>query len=83
MYIVDFYCPKLHLAIEIDGQSHLEPGKDRRDAYRQWWLEQHGIRVMRFWSIDVMWGLAGVVERLEETIAKMQEKTASPRPPRR
>jgi very-short-patch-repair endonuclease len=31
-FIVDFYCKKLMLAIEIDGSSHDSPEAQQRDA---------------------------------------------------
>ena len=34
-YVVDFYCPALKLAIEIDGDSHFQPGEHERDEKRQ------------------------------------------------
>ena len=34
-YVVDFYCPELKLAIEVDGYSHYQPGEQERDETRQ------------------------------------------------
>src|SRR5690606_6817358 len=45
-YIVDFFCYKLKLAIEIDGISHAF--KEERDEIRQKKLEHLGIRFLRF-----------------------------------
>jgi len=45
-YIADFYCGKLNLAIEIDGESHsTRPDEDR---VRQQRLESFGIRFLSF-----------------------------------
>ncbi len=51
-FIVDFYCSKLRLAIEIDGEVH----NDRKiyDRDRDAILEQHGIKVLRFSNTDVI-----------------------------
>jgi len=48
-FILDFYCPALKLAVEIDT---------RRTAY----LEARGISVIRFWNSDVSQSLDGVVD---------------------
>ncbi|MFH1195582.1 MAG: DUF559 domain-containing protein [bacterium] len=40
-YIVDFYCPKLQLAIEVDGESHY--GNENKDEARQKRIESFGI----------------------------------------
>lgn len=60
-YIVDFYCPQLKLAVELDGDSHREPKALVRDAQRQKNIERHGIRVVRFTNIEIVESLEGVV----------------------
>jgi very-short-patch-repair endonuclease len=50
-YIVDFYCPELRLAIEVDGQSHLRNGE--RDAIRQEAIESFGVHFLRFDGLQV------------------------------
>ncbi len=47
-FIVDFYCKKLMLAIEIDGSSHDSPEAQDQDAERQGRLESLGVRFLRF-----------------------------------
>jgi very-short-patch-repair endonuclease len=46
-FVVDFYCPELKLAIEIDGPSHRMDGVPEYDAQRQLFLEGKGITVLR------------------------------------
>ena len=48
-YILDFYCARAHLCIEIDGPAHDE--HENRDARRDGWLLGEGIKVLRF-SVD-------------------------------
>jgi very-short-patch-repair endonuclease len=45
-YILDFYCPKLKLAIELDGYSHEE--RVVYDTKRTFYLESIGIKVIRY-----------------------------------
>jgi very-short-patch-repair endonuclease len=45
-YIVDFWCPSLRLAIELDGQHHLS--RRQKDRARDQFLNDHGVRVLRF-----------------------------------
>jgi very-short-patch-repair endonuclease len=47
-YIVDFYCPKLQLAIELDGQPHAELINIARDTERDNWLKKQGVTVFRY-----------------------------------
>ena len=46
-YILDFYCPALKLAIELDGRQHGEVGMTAYDYRRSRYLEAHGIAVLR------------------------------------
>ncbi len=59
-YVVDFFCPRAKLVIEIDGGQHAELGAAIRDRRRTKWLETRGYRVLRFWNSDVLQNLEGV-----------------------
>ena len=47
-FVVDFYCPALKLAIELDGEPHADLQNIMRDSDRDEKLEQHGITVKRY-----------------------------------
>jgi very-short-patch-repair endonuclease len=66
-YITDFACIELKLIVELDGDTHGEPGQIRRDAVRTAFLEGEGWQVIRFWNVDVMDSLDGVLRQIEET----------------
>ena len=63
-FITDFYCAERKLVIEIDGDTHAEQG--RYDASRTAWLEEHGIKVIRFNNRDVLDNLPGVLEMIKD-----------------
>lgn len=69
-YIVDFYCPELKLAIELDGESHYLEGADKQDQKRQAMIESAGISFIRFTNRDVYERLEGVIEKILEKIMK-------------
>ncbi len=52
-YIVDFYCPKLKLVIEIDGYQHFEEENLKYDRKRTEYLEGLGFYVLRFDNTEV------------------------------
>jgi len=52
-FIVDFYCKELHLAIEIDGDSHSYEDAHIKDKQRQMRLEELGVRFLRFDDLEV------------------------------
>lgn len=61
-FIVDFYCPKLKLVIEVDGDSHFTEEGRQYDEERTKRLEGYGLRVVRFRNDEVMNGFEGVCE---------------------
>ncbi|MGH2414375.1 MAG: endonuclease domain-containing protein [Microcystaceae cyanobacterium] len=63
-FIVDFYCPKLKLVIEVDGDSHFTPDSMAYDAARTNVLEGYGLRVIRFTNDEVLDDFEGVCERI-------------------
>ena len=52
-FIVDFYCPRTHVAIEIDGDSHVTPSAVTYDVRRQAYLQSLGMTVLRFTNTDI------------------------------
>ena len=71
-YIVDFYCSKLLLAIEIDGDSHTE--QKEYDRLRTERLGKYGITVIRYINSEVMKNLSGVFEDLNEKVESLEKK---------
>ena len=69
-YIVDFFCPELMLALEIDGVSHIGKEKDIYDEERQKLLESFGVKFLRFNDIDVKKNIEGVLMKIEGWIDK-------------
>lgn len=67
-YIVDFYCPQLKLAIEIDGDSHFETGSAKQDKNRQAYIQSFGIRFLRFTNLEIYHNLENVLKTIETTI---------------
>jgi very-short-patch-repair endonuclease len=67
-YIVDFYCPKAKLAIEIDGSHHLVGETFEYDRIRDDYLNSLGLRVVRFTNTDVLKNMKRVLEKIEEEI---------------
>ena len=47
-YVIDFYCPELQFAIELDGESHADLINIALDAERDEFLNNHKITVSRF-----------------------------------
>ena len=75
-YIVDFYCNKLKLAIEIDGESH--DGRFLYDMERQRVLESMGLTLLRFSDSDVKRDISSVLMAIEGWIEKIEQPPLTP-----
>lgn len=72
-YIVDFYCPRLRLVIEIDGDSHFM--REKKDAERQQKLEGVGLRFLRLDDLDVKFQIDKVLVTIRQWIEQHKEET--------
>ncbi len=68
-FIVDFFCAKAKLVIEIDGDVHADPNRAAYDAERTRWLdEQKDYRVIRFTNDNVLHNIDAVLEKIQEAL---------------
>ena len=67
-YIVDFFCSKANLVIEVDGSYHLVGEKIEYDRVRDEYLNNLGLKVLRFNNSEVLTNIDGVIERIEKEI---------------
>lgn len=71
-FIVDFYCPELMLAIEIDGDSHAK--QEEYDLLRSGKLNAYGINVVRYTNDDILFNIEGVYQDLVNKFKKCHWK---------
>ena len=64
-YIVDFYCAKAHLVVELDGTQHYDSGSAVYDARRTEQLRALGIEVIRFPNNAVNRQFESVCEQID------------------
>ena len=67
-YIVDFYCPKIKLVIELDGGQHFIENAKELDEIRDKYLINLGIKVLRFSNYEIRTNLSGVLAVIFENI---------------
>ena len=63
-YIVDFYCPKCKLVVELDGGQHYGENGIKKDRQRDEYLKNLDLKVLRFSDRDVFKNLSGVLEEI-------------------
>ena len=68
-FIVDFYCHKAGLVIELDGDIHEGETQKETDANRDKVLAELGLRIIRFRNEEILMGLSQVVGRIQELIS--------------
>jgi very-short-patch-repair endonuclease len=66
-YIADFYCSRLRLAVELDGEIHLK--RKDYDRYREEAIKRYGIGIMRFGNEEVLSDIGKVIGEIERTIS--------------
>lgn len=70
-YIVDFYCSKAKLVIELDGSQHYSEKGILSDTQRTAVLNQLGIEVLRFSNSDVNENFEGVCLAIDKKISEI------------
>jgi len=69
-YILDFYSPKLKLAIEVDGASHFTQSGIEYDKTRTNHLESFGIKILRFTNDEVLQNMDVVLSQIYSAIGE-------------
>ena len=72
-YIIDFYCPKLKLGIEIDGKSHYTAQGIEHDNFRDEQICGKGIKLNRVTTTEIKNNLDGVVELIAREFQKRKD----------
>jgi very-short-patch-repair endonuclease len=65
-FIVDFYCHKAALVVEVDGDIHDLQKED--DAKRDKALSEMGLKIVRFRNEDALKNLLALLEKIRELI---------------
>ena len=63
--IVDFYCAKANLIVELDGSQHFEDENIEKDMQRTEFLESYGLKVIRIPNNEVNNNFRGVCEYID------------------
>ena len=75
-YVLDFYCAKARLAVEVDGMAHDSADAALRDANRSAFLRSRGIATTRIPASSILADIEPVVTRLMQICReRMQEHT--------
>ena len=67
-YILDFYCVKVRLVIELDGSQHYTSEGRKKDAIRDAYLRSDGLEVLRFTNYEMLSNDEGVEQAIYEKL---------------
>ena len=79
-YIVDFYCAKANLVIELDGGGHYDPSAQEKDEIRTDQLEKYGLKVIRFCNTDIDKNFYGVCTVIDNEVKQRTLPQSRPSP---
>ena len=73
-FIVDFYCHKAKLVIEIDGSQHYTEEGQKNDEFRTEILEEYDLKVIRFTNEQINKNFDGVCWYIDKVVTELIEK---------
>ena len=76
-YIVDFYCAKARLAVELDGGGHYDAEQRKKDEIRTKELQNMNLSVLRICNLDVDRNFGGVCEYIDMFVKNSLPQSAS------
>ena len=70
-YIVDFFCPKAKLVIEVDGSQHFSDETTEYDRIRDEFMRSLGLKVLRVTNTEVLKNTKGSIESIIENMGEI------------
>ena len=70
-YIVDFYCAKAKLVIELDGSQHYTDENIIRDKERDEFLKQYNLKVLRIPNNEINSNFSGVCDYIDKRVREV------------
>lgn len=71
IFILDFYCHEIKLAIEVDGEIHLNGEILEHDDGREYEIEKFGIKILRFTNNEVFEEIEAIKKRILHEITSL------------
>jgi very-short-patch-repair endonuclease len=72
-FILDFYCPSEKLTIELDGAGHLNANQNNYDFERTEFLNEIGVKVLRFENKDVFQQTERVLQSIRSEFGRNEK----------
>ena len=79
-YIVDFYCAKAKLVVELDGSQHYSENGEEKDKTRDTYLKSLGLTILRYSNLDIKQNFRTVCEDIWNHISTSSTTSGPPSP---
>ncbi len=76
-YVVDFYCTKAKLAIEVDGEIHKSIASKKYDEYRTQYINSLGIKEIRFYNSQIINNIDTVISKIKTFLPSPEVRRGS------
>ncbi|MFQ5706927.1 MAG: endonuclease domain-containing protein [bacterium] len=77
-FVLDFYCPEVKLAVEVDGATHFTEEAQAYDRAREDYIRTFGVTFLRFTNLEVYDSLDGVLMVILEKLEELKKEKTSP-----
>ncbi len=71
-YVVDFYCPKLKLVVELDGDVHYFRKQQEHDWIKEKNLEKLGFKIIRYHNSEIIEDIDKVIANMKAICKKLE-----------
>jgi very-short-patch-repair endonuclease len=78
IFVVDFYCARLKLVVELDGEVHSDPHQAAHDENRDFYLRTLGCTILRFPNRDLFQNRESVLSHILEVATTLQAQADEP-----
>jgi len=73
-YVLDFYCPKVKLGIEVDGATHGNKIEIKKDIEKENFINRFGVKIIRFINFDIYHEIDGVLTEINSQCEKRESE---------
>ena len=80
-YILDFFCARIRLAVEVDGEIHNDDDRKSRDAVREAWLARQGVVTLHLPASQVVEDIEAALSAIRRAMRTIRPALALPSPP--
>ncbi len=79
-FILDFYCPKAKIAIELDGSQHYSDNGKEKDKKKENFLKEYDITTIHFSNLEIKQNFEGICRKIDISVKQSLTRASSGAP---